>query len=167
MRKTVFICLFALSVLVNTVPLLIFKDSMVFSAQSVVSVVIMLLVSANGILSYFFRHKGNFLLLRKSHGSIFSANKDYTFTKEYSREFFWQFLVYCMAIPFYIPCIFFVSKWEHTLWTLCVLFAPHVIYVVYGIGSTVKDVKEYRAAQQKTEQELKEQMQKEEQGRFK
>lgn len=167
MKKIIFICFFALSVLINIVPLLIFRDSMVFSEQSIASAGIMILVSANGILSYFLRHKGNFLSLRRRQFGAFSANKDYTYTKEYNREFFWQFLVYCLAIPFYIPCIFFVSKWPHLLWTLCVLFAPQVIYIVYGISNTLKDVKEYRLAKQKKEQELKEQMQKEELGRFK
>ena len=167
MKKVIFISLFAISVLVNIVPLLIFRDSIMISNLSLFSAVTMILISANGILSYFLRHKGNFLSFGKPRGSAFSEDKDYTFTKEYSKEFFWQFLIYCLAIPFYIPCIFFVSKRVHLLWTLCVLLVPQAVFVVYGISNTVKDVKEHQLTLQKREQELKEQMQKEEMGRFK
>lgn len=166
-KRILFAGLFTLSILINTAPLLIFKNSIVFSTQSVVSVIIMTLVSINGVASYFLRHKGNFLSFGKPRGNALSDDKDYTFTKEYNKEFFWQFTVYCIAIPFYIPCIFFVSEWEHLLWTLCILIIPQLIYVVYGILNTFKDVKEYRLEQQKQEKELQEQLKNEEMGRFK
>ena len=167
MKKVIFSGLFAISVLVNIIPLLVFKDAIVISKQSLISVMIMVLVSINGIMSYFLRHKGNFLSFGKPRGSALSADKEYTFTEEYNKEFYWQFLVYFLTIPFYIPCIFFVSEWTHLLWTLCVLLVPQAIYVAYGILNTVKEVKEHRLAQQKREEELKEQMRKEELGRFK
>ncbi len=166
-KRLLFISLFALSILINTLPLLIFKNALVFTAQSAVSVVIMVLVSINGIISYFLRHKGNFLSFGKPRGNALSDDKDYTFTKEYNKEFSWQFTVYCLTIPFYIPCIFFVSKWEHLLWTLCILIIPQLIYVAYGILNTFKDVKDYRLEHQKQAKELQEQIKNEEMGRFK
>ena len=166
-KRLLFLCFFSFSVLINIIPLLIFKGKAVISNYSYAAIGVITLVSANGILSYFLRHKGNFLSFATPRGDIWGSDKDYTFSKEYNREFYWQFVVYFVTSPFYIPCIFFPSNWLHTLWTLCVLFAPQMVYVVYGILSTLKDVKEYRATQQKREQELKEQQQREEMGRFK
>ncbi len=167
MKKSFIIYAFAISLLINAVPLFIFRDALVFSKQSIVSLVIMILVSINGIACYLLRHKGNFLPLGKPRGDALSADKDYTFTKEYKKEFYWQFAVYALSIPFFLPCIFFVSKWEQSLWTLCVAFVPQFIYIVYGISNTVKEAKEYRELKEKQERELKEQEQKEELGRFK
>ena len=138
-KRVLFIGLLTLSILINSATLLIFKNSILLSTQSIVSVIIMLLVTTNGIISYFFRHKGNYLSFGKPRGSALSADKDYTFTKEYNKEFFWQFTVYCFSIPFYIPCVFFVAKWEDLLWTLTILLIPQFIYIVYGILNTLKD----------------------------
>lgn len=166
-KKLIFIGILLTSVLLNTLPLLIFKDNIVLSKQSLASLVIMLLVSANGIISYLLRHKGFFLSFGSSIGIAFSEDKAYTFTEEYKKEFFWQFTVYWFAIPFYIPCIFFASEWVHFLWTLCVIFAPQLIFVAWGVATTIKEAKEYRELQRQREQELKEQQKKEEMGRFK
>lgn len=162
------LALFVSSVLINIIPLFFFKEKAAISTYSVPAVAIMLLVIIKGISAYLLRHKGNLLLLgRPRHIFLFSSDKAYAFTQEYTNEFNWMFLVYCTAIPFYIPCIFFVSKWVHTLWTLCVLSAPQIIYFIYGISKTVRHVKAYKATQQKQAQELKAQQQREELGHFK
>lgn len=166
-KKLIFIGILLTSVLVNTLPLFIFKDSIVLSKQSSVSFVVMLLVSANGTASYFLRHKGNFLSFGKPRGSALSEDKAYTFTDEYQKAFFLQFSVYWFAIPFYLPCIFFVSEWVHLLWTLCVIFVPQVIFIAFGVFTTIKEAKDYRLLQRNQDQELREQQKREEMGRFK
>ena len=47
-----------------------------------------------------------------------------------------------------------------------VLAVPQIVYIGYGIVNTLKDVNEYKSRKQKRDQELKEQQQREELGRF-
>lgn len=166
-KKLVFACVLLLSVIFNIIPVFILKNNISISRHSYIPLIIMTLVSANGILSYFLRHKGNFLAFGKPRGSALSSDKNYTFTTQYQNEFYWMFLIYCVTIPFYIPCIFFTTKWIHTLWTLCILATPQVIYIIHGISQTLKDINEYQAEKQKRDQQLKEQQRREEMGHFK
>ena len=169
-KRKIFICIFSAAVLINVVPLLIFKDKAALSNYWYYQAILMILVSIKGVLAFFLRHKGNCLgdYRRPVTARFFSEDKDYTFTEEYEKEFFWQFCIYWFAIPFYIPCIFFVSgPWGSILWTMCVFFGPLLVYIIYGISCTLKDVKEYRTIQKNRDQELKEQERREEMGRFK
>ncbi len=96
---------------------------------------------------------------------LFSEDEDYTFTEKYEKEFFWQFCVYWFAIPFYIPCVFFTSAlWMTAIGTICVFFAPQLVYFIYDISNDIKNAKEYRIKEQKRAQELKEQELREELG---
>ena len=167
-KRKIFLCVVSVSVLINVIPLLIFKNKASLSNYSYFSVIIMIMAVIHGVFSFFLRHKRNFLLARKYAGSVFSEDKDYTFTEKYEREFFWQFCVFWFAIPFYIPCIFFVSgRFLRFLLPVCVYFIPQLIYIVYGISGTLKNVKEYRALQEKQKQELMEAQRREEMGYFK
>ena len=167
MKKVIYICLFSFSVLINLLILYFFREKAVFSGYSFPAVAVMFLVTINGVVSFFLRHKGNFLPFGAPRGGVFLEDRGDTFGEEYKNEFYWMFLVYCMAIPFYIPCIFFASEWKHTLWTLCVLFVPQIAFIIHGISKTMRDVKEYKVLKQKQEQELKEQQRREELGFFK
>lgn len=170
----IFISLLAFSVLINIIPLFVFKDKFAISERSYSSffpIIIMILVSINGITAYFLRHKCNLLEFELGLAYrvflIFSDDQDYTFTEKYINNFYWDSLIYWFAVSFYIPCIFFISEWWHKIiWTFCVYSAPHIIYLILGIFDIAKDVKEYRLNQQKQAQELKEQMAREEMGRF-
>ena len=167
MRKRLLFLLFmSISVLINSIFMLIFKDCISFSESSAFSALIMIFASANGLLSYFLRHKKNYLSFGTPRGGAFGPDLEFTFTEQYNREFFWQFSVYWFAIPFYVPCIFFATKPIHSLWTLVVLAVPQIVYIGYGIVNTLKDVNEYKSRKQKRDQELKEQQQREELGRF-
>lgn len=166
-KRLIFIFFMSISILINTIPLFVFKHSIAFSMLSRFPLIVMILVSVNGILSYFFRHKRNFLHFGTPRGSIVVTNKDYIFSKEYIREFYWNFIVYCFAIPFYIPCIFFSTKPIHSLWTLCVLSAPQIVFIVYGIMNTLKDVKEDKLKKEQLAKERLEQERREELGKWK
>jgi hypothetical protein len=127
----------------------------------------MSLVTVNGILACLFKHKGNFLMFGKKHGFIFSQDKDYTFNDDHENEFRLMLLVYCAAIPFYLPVIFFASSWPQTLWTLFVLFVPQAIFIIQGIYKTVQDVKKEKLLQEQIQKERIEQERREELGRWK
>lgn len=171
MKKTkkilIFISFFAFSVLINVIPLIVFKDKAAVSEQSYYSIIIMILVSIYGISAYFLRHEGIYLMFQKYRFPVSDDDIEYTYTTEYMNNFYLMFLIYWLAVPFYIPCIFFVSKWEHTLWTICVLLTPQIIYLILGIFDTLKNIKEYQLKQQQLAQELKEQQAREEMGHFK
>lgn len=170
MKKTkkilIFISLFAFSVLINVIPLIVFKDKAAVSEPSYAPITIMIASIIYGIGVYRLCYKGAMY----SEGLwiyYFSDDKDYTFTDKYMNDFYWMSLIYWFTIPFYIPCIFFISEWKHALWAFCVFFAPRIIYLIWMIFDMSKDVKEYRLKQQKQAQELKEQQAREEMGHFK
>lgn len=170
-RRKIFICVFAVSVLINIIPLLIFKDKAAVSHYAWFTIIIMLGISINGVVSFFVRHKVNYLSAASHRRFILTISldeQDYTYTEEYEKEFFWQFCVYWFAVPFYIPCIFFTSgRWESILWPAFVMLAPQLVYFTYDISKAIKDEKEYKVRKQKQEQELKEQKLREELGHFK
>ncbi len=75
--------------------------------------------------------------------------------------------VYLVAIPFYIPIIFFASSWWETLWALAVFLFPQATYIVHGIYQTIQDVKESKRKQAQLEKERIEQERREELGHWK
>lgn len=167
-RKLIFCAAFAVTALINILPVVIFKEKAAVSQYSYVSVIVMAIAIAYAISCYIFRHKGNFLPFYESrHVSIFSYNKDYTFTEEYAKKFYWQFFVFCLSIPFYIPCIFFASKDIHMLWGLFVFSVPQIVYITYGACGIVKKFKGIQSDKRRQEQERIEQEKREEMGRFK
>ncbi len=165
-KRLIFLLIVSIPVLINTIPLLIFKDNVSFSEYSAYPGIMMTIVSTGTLLVYDFRHKGN-IFVQGRRVKVFLPDQEYTFTKEYSRTFYWQFTVRCSVIPFFIPCIFFTSKPIHLIWTVLIAFVVVITSIVYGIADTMKDVKEDKIVKQKLEQQLKEQQQKEELGRFK
>ena len=165
-KIVIFISLFAFSVLINVIPLIVFKDKAAVSEPSYAPITIMIASIIYGIDVYRLRYKGVMYLQRLWIDDYFSDDKDYTFTDKYMNDFYWMSLIYWFTIPFYIPCIFFISEWKHVLWAFCVYFASRIIYLIWGIFDLLKDVKEYRLEQQKQAQELKEQQAREEMGRF-
>lgn len=153
--------------MINVIPSIIFRDEIELSLYSLPPIAVAVMVSVNGVLACIFKRKGNFLMIRKYHSAIFSKDKAYTFTDEYEREFRRMLLIYCAAIPFYIPIICFASNWQQTLWTLLVFFIPQGIFIIHGIHQTVQDVKQEKLRQEQLQKELKEQEEREELGRWK
>lgn len=173
-KRKLFICILSAAVLINIIPLLIFKDKAAVSKDAWFTIIIMAGVSINGVSSFFLRHKGNYLSIayRPSILTLFSEDKERTFTEEYEKEFFWQFCVYWFAVPFFLPCIFFDSgKWWNVLWPMCVFLVPQLVYfiydIIYSISNGKKAKKELQIIKQKQEQELKEQKLREELGHYK
>ncbi len=153
--------------IINLIPVLCFRKSVVLSQYTLPPIAVMSLMIINGILSCIFKHKGNFLIIRKYHGFIFSSDKDYTFTEEYEKNFRWMLLVYCAVIPFYLPIAFFASSWLQTLWTLLVLLVPQAIFVIHSIYETIQDVKKEKLRQKQLQKERIEQGRREELGHWK
>lgn len=160
-------CITLILLIINIIPILVFAERSMISVYSFPPTAVMALVVLNGVLSCIFKHKGNFLMISKYPGFIFLDDKEYTFTEEYEREFRWMLLVYCAAIPFYLPIIFFASSWPQTLWALLVFFIPQAIFVGHGIYQTVQEVKKEKRKQEQLEKERIEQERREELGYWK
>ncbi len=160
-------CITIVLLIINLIPFLAFRENFVISVYTLPPICVMSLVIINGVLSCIFKHKGNFLMIRKYRSAIFSADKDYTFTEKYEKEFRWILLIYCAAIPFYLPVIFFASSWPQTFWTLLVLYIPQAIFVAHGIYETVQHMKKERLRQEQLEKERVEQERREELGYWK
>ena len=77
-KRIVVICFFSLSLLINIIPLFIFKDKVGFTYISIYSLIFMIAMSLKGLFAYIFRHKRNYLKLENR--SVSFSDKAYTFT---------------------------------------------------------------------------------------
>jgi len=164
-RKLLYFPLYALVLMINIAIVIAFKNQAAVSVYSLPAIFLMLVMIITAALSYFLRHKGNYLPFRR-HSAPFSADKDYTFKDEYQNRFFLMLKIYCLAIPFYIPQIFLASSYIQSLWALAVFFAPQIVFVGMGITDTLKDVKEDRVKKEQLEKERLEQERREENGKW-
>ena len=165
-KRIVVICFFLLSLVINIIPLFVFKDKVGFSNVSYYPLIVMIAMSFNGLFAYIFRYKGNYLELRR--GRLISFfDQDSAFTEEHTKKFYWQFIVYWFSIPFFVPCIAFCTMPIHCLWAFCVVLAPQMVYFINDILEYSRERKEIRRENKKREQELEEQRKREELGYFK
>ena len=167
LKYPVIICFTLIVFIINIISVFVFGEIVKISVYSVAPTVVMALAVINGVFACVFKHKGNFLMIRKYHSNVFSADKNYTFTDEYEKNFRWMLFVYLVAIPFYIPIIFFASSWRETLWTLAVFFFPQATYIAHGVYQTIQDVKESNRKQAQLKKERTEQERREELGHWK
>jgi len=151
----------------NIIAVVVNKDDAQITRYSVPAILLMALMSVNGALAYFLRHKGNYLIFKKHRPSAFGSDKDHTYSAEYQKRFFTMLNIYCAAIPFYIPLIFLLSSYVQTLWALVVFVLPQAFFIAQEIGDFRKDAKEAEIKRKKQDEELKEQQKREELGYWK
>ena len=165
-KRLIYLLCFSVSLLINIIPLFVFKEKAAFNDYSLYPLIIMIGMSLNGLVdcSKLFRIGfGRQTHFFPSVSRLFGESSE----EENERAFFWQSIVFWVAIPFYIPCIFFCTKYEHLGWTILVFIAPQIIYISYFLIVILIDAKKDKRIKQKYEQELKEQQKREEMGRFK
>jgi hypothetical protein len=165
-KRLIFLLCFSVSLLMNIIPLFVFKEKAAFNDYSLYPLVFMIVMSIQGLVDCSKLFRIGFR--RRPHSfpgvsRLFGKSSE----EENERAFFWQSIVYWVAIPFYLPCIFFSTKFEHLPWTLLVFFAPQIIYISYFLIYILIDAKKDKRTKQTHEQELKEQQKREEMGRFK
>jgi hypothetical protein len=163
-KRILFIGIFSASLLINIVFLYIFEYDIAYTKFSRFPKTLMILVIINGVLSYFLRHVGNYLTFggyRVAFWNLISREME---RPEYESEFFWQFTLYWFAIPFYLPCIFFVSSNVHSLWALLVLLFPQIVYIAYEIRNMVRLQKQEKPLDDKVRRELNDPQTREENG---
>ena len=168
--KPIFFCSILASFLFNVILLFIFHDHIRFSLVSLIPLFILLAELYRGIYAFIFRNRGNYLHTYRL--SLFSGaffGRDNPFTEAQRKEFFWQFLIFGIAFPFYIPCVFFSANFvEPSLITVMVLFIGiRVGCAVYKMVELSQSAKQKRIVEKKQEKERVEQEKRESMGYFK
>ena len=163
------VLLFCFLVLINVLPVFVFRGKAALTDYSTYPIIFAVLVTIHGIMAFFFRHKGNFLVVGRYGGLFrtFEPNVDYTYTEEYLKEFYRMLFIHFAVIPFHIPVIFFSTRTVHSLWSALIVSVPNMIYVVLEISKILHDVREQKQKELQQEKELREQEKREELGRWK
>ncbi len=151
----------------NIVPVIVFWDQAALTEFSFFPLAILLIAILNGILAVFLKHKDNYFKFARNKWHAWEEDRDETFTVEYEKEFRLSMLIYCVAVPFFIPTIFFVSGVPQFFLTIAVGAVPQVIFYIRYLIRLVHEAKEAKIAQEKQQKELREQEAREEQGYWK
>lgn len=151
----------------NIVPVIVSWEQAALTEFSLFPLVMMLIAILHGILAGFLKHKDNYFKIARSHWNAWREDRDETFTVEYEKEFRLSVLIYCVAVPFFIPTIFFVSGVPQIFLTIAVWTEPQVIFYIRSLIRLVREAKEAKIAQEKRQKELREQEAREEQGYWK
>ena len=163
-KRLILIVSTTISVLINTVPYLLLRREITFSKHSFFSslvLIVMLVQICQAYFAYKYRHKENLLLNQRSHLKLLFPDRRYKYN-EY--EFYWQFFVFCISIPIYIPFILFST--EFSLWPFLIPFVPFAIFVVNEYVKMFKCIKKNKSKCKMEEEELREQEKREEMGKF-
>lgn len=162
-----------LSLVVNIVLLRVFRERSDITKDSWFPALLMFIVILNGVLACCYKHKANYLLIgtggthNPNHFAIWCEDKAYTFEEAYEIEFRWMLLVYCVAIPFYLPAIYLAKGGFCYLWGFVVLIVPQLVFWIYYICSSIKGGKEAKQRRLQAQKELEEQKKREELGYWK
>ncbi len=168
-KYSLIVCVTLALLVVNMIPVFLFRDRARVTSYASVAILLLLLHTARTVSACFLKHKGNMFLIRGkyAHIHIYSPDREETFTPAYEREFRVLLLVHCMAIPFYIPLIFFVHSWENTLWDLLLFFLPPLIAVANEMRKMYAAAKKAKQRDAALEHERIEQERREEEGHWK
>ncbi len=130
-KYSLIVCVTLALFVANIIPVLVFRDRARITSYAIFAILLLLLHIARTVSACFLKHKGNMFLIRGkyAHIHIYSSDREETFTPAYERQFRALLLVHCMAVPFYIPLIFFVHSWRDVLWNLLLFFLPPLIAI--------------------------------------
>lgn len=171
-KQLYYVLLFVAVLSLNVLSLFLFRKHAQITKYSIPAICLLAFHLLYGLLAYLFRHKGNFLRLKRifiRHFKFyfFEPDKEYTFTKEYKQHFNQMLAIYCFVLPFYIPCIFFTSTAVAMPFALLIFLFPQIIFVSKEIRGFANDINDAKQKKQQLEEELKEQERREEMGRSK
>ena len=169
MKKTltypVIVTVLLLVLICNLIPVAVLPDSGL-TVWSWVPAAVMLAMIFNGVIACLFKHKGDFFSFPKS-SALWGEDKEETFTEAYEVSFRVKLLVFFMAIPCYLPIVFFAKSGADTLWTLLVYGVPQLVFLLAEIPDTLKEVKADQKKKAEREAEKREQEKKESMGQWK
>ncbi len=168
LAKILTVALFVALTAVNIIIVIIFREQATISKLSILPIIWILLILYYGITACFFKHKGNLFYVARSYLFWGEEDKAYTFTREYLMEFYLMLTILWATIPFYIPLIFLVSDIVTMLmWLLIIFFVPEFIFWAFSFTHFLKFIKQDKLKKARYAKELKEQMMREELGKWK
>ena len=182
-KRMIFLCVVSVSVLINVILFYILKGKVgIDNIRSIsfesfqlwcIKALFTIAMIIHGIAAYFLRRRGNYIAGRKKgrlgvRDDRYHKAEDYESAEEYRKEFFWQFCVYWFVIPFYFPFVYF--HWGYGwifFWLMVVMCIPSYVSIIWDMIKEIKIGKTLKIKKQKQEQELKEQLMREELGHLK
>ena len=126
--KTIFWSSTAFFFIFNIVGIIIFKNNVRLSINTLVATLIFIVLLLRGIFAYSGKND-QYLLLRKYVSSRF--NKYSWPTREQLKDFYIKATIYFAVLPFYLPLAVFSSKNSHSLWCLLLLLVSQ--FAIVGI----------------------------------
>ncbi len=157
--------------LASVLPMVIFRDKLQVTRYSIPAICLLAFHVLYGLAACLFRHKGNYLRFRVIFIRFFFFNfldpdREYTFTREYKRQFNRMLALYCVVLPLYAPCVFLTSTPAAMPLALIVFLLPQAVFIIAETRGLIGDVKDAKQDRKLRERELEEQKKREEAGRW-
>ena len=177
-KRLLYLGVMAFSFSISIVPHLILKPEITFRENLLGAMMViysMVCHIAHVVMAYFLRNKDNFVTVAKArkryslYKSLFDDDHPLASTKEYKREFYWQFLLLSFPIPFYIPYILYLNGHPGQPIIPALLFyaLPQFVFFIHFLCTEIpQGLKIIREKEQKAQKELREQQEREEMGKF-
>ena len=174
----IYIAVFSLILLSNIFAVYHFSEYAELSASSILPALIMLASIVLAILAYDFRFRqgcsARFLSFNIYTEPLNIArlipkllkDENFAFSPEYQKEFALTLFIYCAAIPFHIPVIFFGSNLKF-LSSFGIFAIPQIIFLIRGVTFVTKEIKLQNEIDTNYEIERKEQEKLESIGKWK
>ena len=162
-KKLGIVLLFVFLILINVIPVFVFREKIQITPYSWVAVLFLLIVVIRAVDAYVFKTKRKYLGSFGPKGSLTTSLPE----SEYTKDFYRMLIIYCAAIPFYIPAICFSKESWHLFLTFLIYGIPQLIFFLIDVQKIRYDKKVYRQKQSRHEKEREEQERREEFGRWK
>lgn len=151
--------------LFNIVGVLIFRNNVRISTNTLGATSFFILTLIRGILACVAKDEEFFFLHRSDSIKHYWRYNKPTFEALYN--FYLYATVYFAAIPFYLPLAVFSSKDVHLLWSVLVLMSPQFFMFGIDMQKMKIEMKERKIKEELLEKERQEQEKREELGRWK
>lgn len=148
----------------NIIGILIFRNKIRLSINSLVATLMFIILLIRGILACF--EKNDQLLFLSKHyvSKFYKYNRP---TQQQLKDFYIKATIYFAILPFYLPIAVFSFKNIHTSWCLLLLFIPQFAIVGIEIRKMMIERKERKIKEAILEKEKEEQEKREELGYWK
>lgn len=113
---------------------------------------------------YFYRVLFYFGLTKQA---FFLYNRNIYIDGKIKKEFYWTILTHFCVIPFYILCIFFLSRAAQGVRIAVVFLSQFLVRGIYVMVNSLKNAKIFRREQEALRRQLEGQQKKEEMGKWK
>ena len=176
-KKIINSIVFILICVVSILPIILFWDNIGITKYSIPAVAFLVFHLVYGLFAIVFQNKGNFLRFRLYlfgrlyRYRLFRTDKEYTYTREYEREFSKMLAIYFSTLPMYLPCILLTKTLVAMPISMLVFGLPQIYFYIYEMYNDFLYIKrrcsEDIQYKKWLDNELEEQKKKEEMGKWK